>query len=71
MGELTDREFEVVSAIAGGETRPEIAKRLRISVRTVESHMQNAGGKVGDGRGTLNNQLTRWFFMRLSPSRAG
>ena len=35
---LSARESEVMSLIAGGHTNGEIASRLYLSVRTVESH---------------------------------
>ena len=37
-GGLTPREAEILGLIAGGYTNPEIAERLVISVRTVETH---------------------------------
>ncbi|WP_417672189.1 response regulator [Roseibium sp.] len=44
---LTDRERQVLSAIAKGQPNKEIAKELGISVRTVESHRLNLREKVG------------------------
>ena len=38
LGELTDREAEVVRLIAMGHSNKEIAARLGISVKTVETH---------------------------------
>jgi len=44
---LTDREREVLRAIAQGHPNKEVAKALGISVRTVESHRLNLREKVG------------------------
>ncbi len=43
---LTAREIEVVQLIAGGATNEEIAARLVISARTVDSHVKNAMRKT-------------------------
>lgn len=43
---LTRREREVLGLVAGGNTSAEIASRLGISVRTVESHRANLLGKL-------------------------
>jgi NarL family two-component system response regulator YdfI len=45
--ELTDREMEVLSAIAQGERSKEIALRLNISERTVKAHLTNIYNKLG------------------------
>jgi len=39
--ELGPREREIVQLLAEGKTSPEIAKRLHISTRTVETHRRN------------------------------
>ncbi len=41
------RETEVLAMIADGYTNPEIAGRLLLSVRTVESHRANIHRKTG------------------------
>ena len=48
--ELTLREREVAELAAGGRSNAEIAARLAISVRTVESHLYHAMGKLGARR---------------------
>jgi DNA-binding CsgD family transcriptional regulator len=44
---LTRREWEIAELAAGGDSNSEIAARLRISVRTVESHLYHAMTKLG------------------------
>jgi len=56
-GGLSERELEVVRLVAAGLTNKAIAGHLHLSVRTVESHVFNALGKLG-----LDNriQLATW-----------
>jgi len=44
---LTQREREIVRALAGGASDKEIAKELHLSVNTVRSHVQNAIRRMG------------------------
>lgn len=44
---LTDRELDVTTRAAGGESNQEIAAALGISVRTAETHLQRAFAKLG------------------------
>ena len=44
---LTDRELEVLRLVALGHTNSEIATRMYISPRTVETHRANLQGKLG------------------------
>jgi PAS domain S-box-containing protein len=44
---LTPRETEVLALLSGPDTAPQMAKRLSVSVRTVESHLANAYRKLG------------------------
>ena len=44
---LTAREREVLQLAAEGRTSPEIARRLNISPRTVETHRTNLMRKLG------------------------
>ena len=61
MDSLTRREREVLGLVAIGQTSNEIADRLHISRRTVESHRANVSAKLG-----LRNQaeLTRYAMVR-------
>jgi two-component system, NarL family, response regulator NreC len=47
--ELTPREREILGLLALGYMNPEIAERLVISVRTVETHRSNIQRKLGTG----------------------
>ncbi len=47
--QLTRREREIVELAGQGATNAEIAERLVLSVRTVESHLYRAMGKLGVG----------------------
>lgn len=44
---LTDREREVLALLSAGAANKEIARRLGISVHTVERHVANLYGKIG------------------------
>jgi len=44
---LTAREFDVLRLLGSGETNHEIAVRLFISPRTVQSHVANILAKLG------------------------
>ena len=58
---LTTRERDVFNMAAAGYSNAEIAKRLSISIRTVESHRANFMRKIG-----LHNQteLVRYALQR-------
>jgi ATP/maltotriose-dependent transcriptional regulator MalT len=49
LAELTRREQEVATLACHGLSNSEIARRLVLSVRTVESHLYSAYGKLGIG----------------------
>ncbi|MBI2964776.1 MAG: response regulator transcription factor, partial [Chloroflexi bacterium] len=44
---LSDREVEVLGLVARGESNPSIARRLGISRRTAEHHVQHVYDKIG------------------------
>lgn len=44
---LSDREVEVIGLVARGESNPSIARRLGISRRTAEHHVQHVYDKIG------------------------
>jgi two-component system, NarL family, response regulator NreC len=53
-GELTEREREILGLIALGHTNSEMAQRLYLSLRTIETHRANIHRKLGtDSRAEL------------------
>jgi DNA-binding NarL/FixJ family response regulator len=57
LGGLSDREMEVFEAIGRGEPPREIARRLGLSVKTVDAHRERIKEKLGLSNG---NQLVRY-----------
>jgi DNA-binding NarL/FixJ family response regulator len=56
---LTPREREIVALLTAGLTSAEAARRLVLSVRTVENHVQNVYGKLGvSSRSELRSVLS-------------
>lgn len=58
---LTDRELEVLLALAAGKTNKEIAETLGISAKTVGHHVQHIFDKTGARTRTA---ATVWAFER-------
>ncbi|HEX6449252.1 MAG TPA: LuxR C-terminal-related transcriptional regulator [Trebonia sp.] len=54
---LTEREIEIAGMVAGGLSNREIAERLVISRRTVDTHVAHIFGKAGV---TSRDQLASW-----------
>ena len=46
-GHLTPRERDILRCLALGQTAPDIAKNLFLSVQTVETHRRNMRHKLG------------------------
>ena len=64
MGPLSRREMEVAGLVADGATNAQVAARLFISERTVESHLASIFNKLGvDTR----LQVARWFASTQVP----
>jgi predicted ATPase/DNA-binding CsgD family transcriptional regulator len=61
-GGLSARELEVCELVADGLSNKEIAARLQLSVRTVESHVRHALTKLGLANRT---QLASWLRGRI------
>jgi DNA-binding CsgD family transcriptional regulator len=61
LNELTRREREIALLVEQGHTNREIAARLYLSVRTVESHVYQARAKIGGAsRGELGRLVAQW-----------
>jgi DNA-binding CsgD family transcriptional regulator len=56
---LTDREREVVALVAQALSNRDVARRLVLSERTVESHVRRILAKTGL---TSRSELIRWFL---------
>jgi DNA-binding NarL/FixJ family response regulator len=61
LDQLTAREQDVLLLIARGYTYKEIAARLHLSVKTVETHVSNVLRKL---QLSNRNELTRWAAQR-------
>ncbi|MFF9564117.1 ATP-binding protein [Leifsonia sp. NPDC014704] len=61
--ELTPREGQVAALVADGASNKEIARQLFVSIRTVETHVQNALVKLGLRSRT---ELALWHREQLS-----
>jgi predicted ATPase/DNA-binding CsgD family transcriptional regulator len=60
-GPLSSREYEIANLVAQGLTNREIAERLIISTRTVESHVDHIKAKLGLGR---RARIVAWVLNR-------
>jgi DNA-binding CsgD family transcriptional regulator len=61
-GPLSSREQEIAELIGQGLTNHEIAQRLTISTRTVESHVDHIKAKLGFGR---RARIVAWVLSRV------
>ena len=59
-GDLSLREQEVLRLVAHGDSNDEIARRLVLSVRTVERHVANVYAKLGLSGRTARAAATAW-----------
>ena len=67
---LTDRELDVLRLAAGGLSNRQIADRLMVSPRTVQSHMANIFGKLQVGSRTeavMVGLRKRWITLKDIP----
>jgi DNA-binding CsgD family transcriptional regulator len=64
-GELTPQEMRVCVAVARGDTNREVATQLFLSLKTVETHLTSAYGKLGL---RSRSELARLFA--IDPGRA-
>jgi non-specific serine/threonine protein kinase len=58
---LTRRELEVSGLVAQGLSNKQLAKRLLITVRTAETHVNHVLGKLGF---TSRSQIAAWYMER-------
>jgi len=69
LSQLSDRELEVFSMIGQGVGTSDIAARLHLSVKTIESHRNKIKQKLGLGGATeLNRYAMRWVMDHAPPS---
>ena len=62
---LTNREFEIFESIGQGLTTKQIAQRLRMSPKTVETHRNHLKQKLGlNSRPELMTYAVRWIATR-------
>lgn len=47
LADLTSRELEIMHLVLGGKTNKDIASEIRISVKTVEFHLDKVYRKLG------------------------
>jgi len=60
---LSDRELEVFQLIGGGLTTAEIAERLHVTVKTIETHRQRIKGKLNlKNSAQLARDATTWVL---------
>jgi DNA-binding NarL/FixJ family response regulator len=65
--QLSDRELEIVTMIGNGAATREIAKRLSISIKTVESHRAHIKEKLSLTNAT---QLVQWCVRWIEQNRS-
>lgn len=53
---LTRREAQVLEMVAAGAVDKEIARRLAISIKTVEAHISHINDKIGDRSASINSR---------------
>ena len=59
---LSDRELEILELIGNGLGSREIAEKLHLSIKTIESHREHLKAKLGLARATeLVNYAFNWF----------
>jgi DNA-binding NarL/FixJ family response regulator len=62
---LSDRELEVLELIGGGQGSRQIAERLHLSIKTIESHREHIKTKLGLKRASeLANYAFNWVNQR-------
>jgi DNA-binding CsgD family transcriptional regulator len=59
---LSDREFEVVFAMAHGDTNKQIGAALGITWKTVASHITHIGKKIGTPEARTRAGIVGWAY---------
>jgi DNA-binding NarL/FixJ family response regulator len=57
VGRLSDRELQVFELLGGGRSTRQTAEHLNLSIKTVQTHIENIKGKLN--LGSLNELITR------------
>lgn len=66
--QLSDRELEVFESIGRGYSNSAIARRLDLSIKTVDAHREHIKRKLNIKTGTeLNLFAVRWLTVELAP----
>lgn len=69
---LSDRELEVYSQLGQGRTTREIARMLRVSIKTVEAHRANIKQKLGVATAPeLIRHAVHWVESQTTAGRVG
>ncbi len=69
---LSDRELQVLELIGNGYASGEIAEKLHLSVKTIETHRENMKQKLKLGTGSqLVKYAVQWMRHRASGEKAG
>ncbi|NYE96378.1 DNA-binding NarL/FixJ family response regulator [Psychromicrobium silvestre] len=72
MAKLTERQYEVLQAVAEGLSNQAIAHRLKLSPRSVENHLNTAYETLGlSNRDTLNPRVAAVLQLLEETSRVG
>jgi len=67
-GQLSDRELSVFAMIGEGASTRDIADRLHVSVKTIETHRENIKRKLGIATSPrLIVEAARWNFRKQPP----
>ncbi len=69
---LSDRELQVLELIGNGLGSREVAEKLHLSIKTVESHREHIKTKLGlETASALVNYAITWFSKGLGQSKPG
>ncbi|MGI5507394.1 helix-turn-helix transcriptional regulator [Lentzea sp. CA-135723] len=60
-GDLTEREYEIAGLIAAGLTNKQIATKLTVSVRTVDTHGESIRHKLGFFGTGSRTKISHWW----------